>query len=239
MPGSERTRVRLSRMPRRTVLLSALLLAACGGEEPPPAPAFAPPDFSYLLPLRLNVAAIQVVDRYVPSGQPPDVSGLDPISPSAVLEQMARQRLQALGTTGRAVFVVDDASLVRVGDTVTGTMRVELNITEGSDVPAGFAQATVVRSYTGELNDMSAVLYNLTRQMMDQMNVEFEYQVRHSLGKWLLPQGAAAAPVEATPLQPPGSPGQSPPPSTPGAGNVPPSDMLAPPLPPVPPPSTS
>ena len=45
-------------------------------------------------------------------------------------------------------------------------------------------------------------LYDMTKSLMDRMNVEFEYQVRRSLGGWLLPGGAPPAPVQQQPLTP-------------------------------------
>jgi hypothetical protein len=197
------------RLTRRAALALPLVLAACGGgEEGPPAgqQSFAPLDFSYLLPLRLNVASVEISDRYVPSGQPPDVSQFDPIQPVAALRLMAQQRLQAAGTTGRAVFIINDASLTRLGDMITGTMSVELDIYPTPGTRAGFAQATVVRQLNGSVGNLPAALYQLTRQMMDQMNVEFEYQVRHSLGEWLLPAGSLQPSVQTAPLGPPGQP---------------------------------
>lgn len=199
------------------VLFLPLALAGCGEGEAPQAEtqSFSPLDFSYLLPLRLNVAAIDISDRYVPSGQPPDVSQFDPVQPVAALRLMAQQRLRADGTTGRAVFIVNDASITRIGDTITGTMSVELDIYTTPDVRAGFAQATVVRQLAGNVNDLAAGLYQLTRQIMDQMNIEFEYQVRHTLGAWLLPAGSVPSPVQAAPLLPPDQPTgpeQAPPP---------------------------
>jgi hypothetical protein len=169
---------------RRAVLLLPLLLAACGGEEPPPPENFPPLDFSYLLPLPLNVASIDIVDRAVPSGQGTDVTALDPVSPADALRLMARQRLKAEGTSGRAVFIIEQASFSRVGDAVIGTMKVRLEIYPTPGVPAAYAEAAVTRSVSGNLGNLPAVLYGLTRQMMNQMNVEFEYQVRHALGQW-------------------------------------------------------
>ncbi|HET6183887.1 MAG TPA: hypothetical protein VFA03_09875 [Acetobacteraceae bacterium] len=224
---------------RRAIVLVALALGGCFGGGEPETPASYPPlDFSYLLPLRLNVAAIDVVNRFVPSGEPPDVSLRDPVQPVAALDQMARQRLQALGTTSRAVFSVDDASLTKLGNTISGVMRVELTILDPAGAPVGFAQATVTRSVAGEDRPLPTVLYDFTRAMMDQMNVEFEYQVRHSLGQWLLPAGAGLAPVQATPLEggPPGA--ASPPtgPTTPPATPLPPPTLTPTPLPGAPPP---
>ncbi len=194
-------------LPRCAALLIVLLLAACG--LPPLLPqSVAPLDFTYLPPLPLNVATIDIQSQYVPSGVPPDVSQFDPIAPVAALETMARQRLKVAGSSGEAVFVVNDAALVRTGDTITGAMSVTLNIYTSGGIRAGYAQATVTRQINGVGADLPAVLDQMTRQMMSQMNVEFEYQVRHSLSGWLLSTGAAPLqivqppPVQPLPVQP-------------------------------------
>lgn len=195
---------------RRGVLFAlpaALAVASCASEpEAPEAGNFAPLDFSYLLPLRLNVADVAVEQHYYPLGVPPDVTPLDPIQPVAALRQMAEQRLRAEGSSGRAVFAIDDASLLRQGDLITGTMSVELTILGPSGARQGFARATVIRQLVGARGNISAALYRFTREMMDQMNIEFEYQVRHALGAWLLPEGNVPAPVRAEPLAPGGAP---------------------------------
>jgi hypothetical protein len=60
--------------------------------------------------------------------------------------------------------------------------------------------------------------------MMDRMNVEFEYQVRRSLGSWLLAAGAVQAPVEQQPLT-------QTPPGTEPQPDMPPQTMPPPPTP--------
>ncbi len=212
-------------LPRRAVLL-ALLTASCAmepGTSPPPG-GYPPLDFSYLLSLRLNVASIEIAQRFVPSGQPPDVSALDPIQPVAALRLMGEQRLKADGTAGRAVFSINDASMLRLGDMLTSTMSVGLEIFAPDNTRAGYAQATVVRQRTGITGSLAAVLYQFTREMLDQMNIEFEYQVRRSLANWLLPSGALPAPVQTAPLPSEGPP----PPEAPPPSEVPP---LPPPTP--------
>jgi hypothetical protein len=47
---------------------------------------------------------------------------------------------------------------------------------------------------------MPGKLYDMTKSLMDRMNVEFEYQVRRSLAGWLLPAGAPPAAVQQQPL---------------------------------------
>jgi hypothetical protein len=205
---------------RRSSLLLPLLLAACGGHERRDYP---PLRYNYLLPLGLNVAQIRVEQRYMPSGVPPDVSQLDPVPPVDALRNMATDRLQALGAGGTAVFSILNAGLIRKGDTLTGTFEVELDVYTAPDTRAAYATASVTGSYTGDMDDLRSRLYDMTKSLMDRMNVEFEYQVRRSLGAWLLSAGAPQAPVQQQPLivspppsgLPPGPPPPGPPPSIP------------------------
>jgi hypothetical protein len=113
---------------------------------------------------------------------------------------MASDRLQALGPAGRAVFVILDAALIRLKDTINANFAVELNIYTGPNERAGYADASVTSTYTGDLDDLPGQLYDITKSLMDRMNVEFEFQVRRSLRSWLLPGGAPTAPVQQQPL---------------------------------------
>ncbi|HET6197035.1 MAG TPA: hypothetical protein VFE12_14835, partial [Acetobacteraceae bacterium] len=141
-----------------------------------------------------------VEQRFVPSGVAPDVTQFAPVPPLSALRAMAEDRLQALGSADRAVFIIQNASLVRRRDTVTGNLSVELDIYNTPTTRAAFAQASVSGTYSGDLDDLPGRLYDLTKSLMDRMNVEFEYQVRRSLGSWLLAAGAPQAPVEQQPL---------------------------------------
>lgn len=221
------------------VLFLAPLLAACSSSPPPAQTAFRPFDFGYLPVLDLNVATVQIVDQFVPSGVPPDVTNAAPISPIEALRLMAQQRLRAAGSAGRAEFDINNAGLVRDGDTVSGTLSVTLNVYTSSAVRAGFAQATVTRQIAGYGEDLRGALYALTRQLMQAMNVEFEYQVRRSLGDWLLPS-EMPRPVSQAPLTPPpttpGMPASLAPPGAPVPPKAPPP-MMAPPPSAAPPPS--
>ena len=190
---------------RRAALLLPLGLAACGGAPPPPI-AYTPLRYNMLLPLRLNVASIEIENHAPPPG-PGDIAALSPEPPAAALEQMARDRLFAAGSGGHAVFVIDQASIVRRDpETLVGNLAVELDIVADNGARAGFAEARVSRIQTlgsGPVN-LQNVLYTMTSQMLQDMNVEFEYQVRARLGDWLLrgPPTAAPAPVQTSPLPP-------------------------------------
>src|ERR1700756_4606008 len=104
-------------LPRRTVLLAlapALGLAACASSPPQ---VFAPLRYDYLPPLRLNVASVDVDDHWQPLSSA-DVGRESFALPGPTLAQMGRDRLKPAGGTGRAVFTVDDASLIQNGNVV-------------------------------------------------------------------------------------------------------------------------
>jgi hypothetical protein len=183
---------------RRSALLLPLVLAACGGEDER---VFEPLRYNYLPPIQLNVASIAVEQRFVPSGIDPDVSGMDPVPPVEALKAMANDRLQAFGTTNKAVFAILDGSLVRQDDGVNGSMAVSLTIFDGSGTQLGFAEARVQSRRTGVSGNLAPVLYDMTKAMMSDMNVEFEYQLRHNLKDYLTSTAAPDTPVEQAPFE--------------------------------------
>jgi hypothetical protein len=186
-------------MTRRSALLLPLVLAACGGEEEEQ--VFEPLRYNYLPPLQLNVASIAIEQRFVPSGVDPDVSNQDPVPPIEALKAMANDRLQAFGTANKAVFAILDASLVRQNDIVTGSFAVSLTILDDPGTQLGFAEARVQSRHTGRIGDIRPVLYDMTKAMMSDMNVEFEYQIRHNLKNYLTEAVAPDTPVEQAPLE--------------------------------------
>ncbi len=192
---------------RRSALLLPLLAVACSGDEDAPR-SFSLPSYSYLTPIRLNVANLEVDDQTPPAGGN-SIEGLSPLRPSDALKQMANDRLVAAGTAGRAVFVIDQASLQRMAGGIEGTMAIHLDVFAGpGGERAGYAEARVARrrtsTDTGE--DSRAVLYDFTVQMMNDMNVEFEFQVKRTLRDWLQETAGTApppAPVQAEDLSAP------------------------------------
>lgn len=187
-----------------------LLAAACAyNEAPPPGrQAFLPLRYDYLPPLDLNVASIEIVSNFIPA--PGGPAALSPVSPVEALEQMARDRLRAAGSSGKAVFVVDDASIVPVPGGLSGTMAVHLDVLTSDGTRAGYAEARVSQLYTGPTDDIRAVDYDLIKQMMDRMNIELEFQVKRTLHDWLQ-QVQTAPPPAAVQQQDLGPPGVTPP----------------------------
>jgi hypothetical protein len=185
---------------RRFVLLLPFALAACGGDDEP---VFEPLRFNDLPPIQVNVASIGIEQRFVPSGEPPDVSNEDPTPPVDALKAMANDRLQAFGTANKAVFAILDGSLTRQDEVVVGSLAVSLIILDDNGTQLGFAEARVQSRHTGPMDHLRSVLYDMTKSMMNDMNIEFEFQIRHNLKAWLTDSAAPDTPVEQAPLDQP------------------------------------
>jgi len=197
-------RMGLARLWLVGVLVLPLAIGSCGGDEPPPA-SFAPLHYEYLRQLRLNVGSIDVQDHSTPAGDG-DVTGQAPVPPAQALVQMAHDRLFAAGLTGQAIFVIDQASIVRGSDgTLNGQLAVHLDVLTAAGARAGYAEARVARQHVpgSDEEDLRSVLYDMTKQMMSDMNVELEYQIRRSMSDWLVSGNDTPAPVTAAPLQAP------------------------------------
>ncbi len=198
-------RRRAGRMLRRTALLMPLLLVACAGDDLPQRTEFPALRYDYLTPLRLNVATVDVADAPPPG----PLDALNPAPPGQTLRRMALDRIGAGGTTGRAVFVVDQASITQTGDGLFGVMAVHLDVLRPDGGRAAFAEARVTRQASlPRRAELPAALYDMTRAMTDDMNVELEFQARRSLRDWLqsAETAPAPAPVQQQDLSAPGQP---------------------------------
>ncbi|WP_025885236.1 hypothetical protein [Asaia prunellae] len=170
------------------------LLTACGGNEPQ---SFAPLDYSYLSKMHLNVAHIEVVDTAPPGSVPGDISGKAPTPPQQALEQMARDRLIASGTEGSGTFTITKASILHApGGMLMGELEAHVDLSAPSGGRAGYALAHITRNLNPGSKDPEsrAVLYDLTSQMMQDMNVELEFQIKKSLHDWMVDASGAPLP---------------------------------------------
>ncbi|WP_428488016.1 hypothetical protein [Rhodopila sp.] len=186
---------------RRYALLMPLVLAACGGHEVEP--VFEPLHYDYLPPIQLNVATIDVEQRFIPSGVPPDITAQDPEPPVDALKAMANGRLKPFGTSGRAVFAILDASFTKQEDVINAVMSVSLTVYGADGNQGGFAEARIEHRQSGRIENLHKTLYDITKTMMDEMNVEFEFQARQHLRDWLTTTAVPDTPVEQAPLEQP------------------------------------
>lgn len=210
------------------------LLAGCGGRARPV--SFAPMGWDYLPRLKLNVAAIDINAAWTSRAGNRERGFLAPTPPVDALRRMAMDRLIPAGASGRAVFIIDDASIVQVRDTYQGVFAVHLDVSTSDGTRSGYAEARVLRTRTIDNDSPDGVragLYDMVRQMMTDMNVEFEFQVRHSLRDYLQTTEPAApeqGPVERQDLAAP----TAPPPAAKGAPALEPALAPAPARPPAP-----
>jgi len=174
----------------------------------------------------LTVASIDIDDAWKPAPGKRDRGFLAPTPPVDALRQMAEDRLVAAGNSGRAGFVIDDASIVQSRENYVATFAVHLDVATSDGTRKGHAEARVLRSRNikdDSSGGVRAELYDLVKQMMADMNVELEYQIRRSLHDYLQ-TAAPAAPVpgrvEQQDLAPP-TPVLAPPPAAPIAPSRP------------------
>ncbi len=217
-----------------------LLLAGCAGSAPAPVP-YPPLRYAYLMKLRLDVAKLAIDDSWVPSGEATHVEYLAPEQPVTALRQMAEDRLELDGTSGMADFGIDDASIIQVHDHYDAHFAVHLALLDANGKKLGEIKAAVKDSRTFVSDSpqaQKADLYELVKTTMNDMNVEFEYQLRKHLGKYLLAAKPLAPPAPSVQTESLGKPGSPPPnfpatPAAPGQGGAP--TPLAPPAGTLPP----
>lgn len=178
----------------------AVLAGLAGCSSPPPPQYFPPLTYSYLPPLVLKVATLNIVDDYVPSTDTVALLAQDPAPPAQTLLAMLRGRVVASGAPGTGTVTIQNASVHQVDGTLTGAMTVDVSVASADGRSTGYAEATVSASRSAPDSDdgpnaMPAALYGLTKQLMENMNVQLQYQMQHNLSGWLSWSPAAGSPV--------------------------------------------
>ncbi len=180
-----------------------LLVAGCTTEVA--RPGFPQISFAHLQPISLNVARIEVENRYVSPATRPNVEHEFPVSPAASASNWGRDRLRAVGQTGVARVIVRRASVIEVplkrSTGVSGAftrdqaerydaiidMKVELRDAEGNVRVT--AESTAKRSQSVSenisLNDREKVWFALTEAMMADLNTSLENQIRIHMKEWI------------------------------------------------------
>jgi hypothetical protein len=196
---------------KRRAFLALPFLAACANEQPagpfvPPGP----PSYAHLTPLRLKVGTLEIQEAG--SGTAFLVDQSAPLQPADVMLRMARDRLSAAGGPGKARFLIQTASLTREGgasggvfspasETFRCVMRCQVEIISSEDAILATTSAEATRGATGPVRDAgerSALAERAVKLAGQDMNVEFEFQIRRHLRAWLQ---LVAAPGESL-LQP-------------------------------------
>jgi hypothetical protein len=194
---------------KRRAFLAFPLLAACANEQPagpfvPPGP----PSYAHLTPLRLKVSTLEIQEAGTGTAFLVDQSA--PLQPADVMLRMARDRLTAAGGPGKARFLIQTASLTREGgasggvfspasETFRCVMRCQVEIISAEDATLATTLAEAMRAVNGPVRDAAeraALAERAVKLAGQDMNVEFEFQLRRHLRAWLQ---LVAAPGESLP----------------------------------------
>jgi hypothetical protein len=183
---------------RRTLLLALPLGACATGEGPEPLPPLVT-GYGHLTPIRLNVAQVEIADAAAGSVR---VDEPAPLRPDTEMRRMAQERLSAAGTAGRARFFILAAEFRRErtggggffagepGERLTIRLRCRLDIIGADGERAGFVEAEARRLRALSAGTAAAArrrgAEDAMRQAMEELNVEFEFQIRRALRAWLL-----------------------------------------------------
>lgn len=190
---------------RRAAVLGLIALGAC--QSSPPPLLLAEVTFSHLPPFRLDVAAIEYVDRFVAPLEPPHVEGLFPVTPANVARRWVEDRLAAAGTGRTARATLIDASATRqalaTGGGVTGfftdeqeerydvalDLMIEIVGADGRYIEAhvrasAAASATVAEDAT--LEERDGALHRLTEEAIQSLDRELDAGIRRHLADYLL-----------------------------------------------------
>lgn len=190
---------------RIAAVATAIALAACSGSPPPPPVNYQPLNYSYLPPITLKVATVNIQNDYVPDPGAATLIGEDPEPPATALQGVATQRLVANGTPGTATFTIENASIEETNGNLIGTLTARLDVISADGRRNGFTEASVTHTQTAPdpdaaPADVQAALYDMTKQLMDAMNVQMQYQIQRNLSDWVVyAPNAAAAPLASSP----------------------------------------
>ena len=193
---------------RQLLVLALVATAASCASEPAPPPKFADIHFLALPPFRLNVSEIQIDSRFQPTLQEPNVEHEFPVVPQRAMENWAHDRLRAVGpTTGFvARYTIIDASVresvlpkkeglkavftTQQAERYDGHVSVMLQIID----PQGIAERTATAEAASSrsvpegitLNDRDKIWYEMTRDLMADLDRQIQKQVDASFAPFRL-----------------------------------------------------
>jgi hypothetical protein len=190
-------------MRRLPFIFLLVVLSGCSGEPPPR--EFAEITFTNLPKIQLEVARIEIVDEYSPPFAAPNVEHKMPVPPAAAARRWAQDRLQAVGTSGRAVVKIRDAhvteTLLKKSTGLTGAFTTEqgarydsavavtVEVRNDRGVQEAAAEGAASRSQTVpeniSPNRLDEVWYEMVETLMHDMNAELERNMRQFMGRFI------------------------------------------------------
>ena len=184
-------------------LACILLLSAC-----PSAPSRVFPDITFAgsPQIGLDVASIEIVQRYRPTLSDPYVDHLFPREPAAVIRRWAEERLVARGTTGTATLIIVNAAVteealardpgfrglvtIEQSERYEAEFAVRLEIDQPATRSTGETNALARRSITTPENvslaEREQVWFELTENTIRDLDAKFEEEVTAGLPQFLV-----------------------------------------------------
>ncbi|MEE2995843.1 MAG: hypothetical protein VX700_01740 [Pseudomonadota bacterium] len=161
--------------------------------------------FAHLKPISLNVARIEVENRYVSPAVRPNVEHKFPSSPAAVAVNWARDRLRAVGASGVARVVVRRASVVEVPLKRSEGFQGLFTRDQSERYDALIDMVAEIRDETGNvrvtvesrasrsrtvpenlsLMQRETVWFEMAEAMMSDLNIALESQIRIHMKNWI------------------------------------------------------
>ncbi len=166
---------------RPLAALVILLLALTACESPLPQVSYPELRFNHLPAIKLDVARIEIIEQYSPPLKAPNVEHLLPLAPATAMRNWARDRLQAVGASGTARFIIIEAEVTAVALTkkkglkaaftldqtarYNASLKARLEVEIAGGLGKGFATATATRHRTMpedmSINERDDALYTL------------------------------------------------------------------------------
>lgn len=193
--------MRLGSLPFMAMALAlAGLVAGC--DSAPPRPTYADIRFTDEPPIRLAVGGVDIQSEWQPSIQPPHVEHLFPVEPARVLENWARDRIAPAGGNARAVFVIQDASVIEVNlkkkegvaavftkepsQRYDATVQATLRILDDRGTPVRYVTVKATRSETVlediSPNDRDKTWYEMTKKLMADFDRQMSAEISANFG---------------------------------------------------------
>ena len=161
--------------------------------------------FAHLQPFNIDVADIEIINRYKAPLSAPHVEHRLPVSPASALSRWAGDRLKPVGSTGKLLVIIEDASATENAlardQSLKGkftkqqthrydfAVRATLALMEGAGIERGTVSGAASRSVTiredASLNDREKTWFDVLDRLMGDFNSEMDANLRQYLAAWL------------------------------------------------------